>query len=344
MAEYQVAVIGGGPAGLAAALTLSRSMMRTIIFDSPLPPRNDASPHVGAYPAMDMASPKKVRETITEEIGNYGYATIKSAEIAGISGDQQNGFRLVTRGGSSFEADRVLLTTGMVDEFPIIAGLKDRWGASVINCPFCQGYEVRDKAWAIYVHRSEILSAAEVYHNWTRNLIMIVEPSIEVPQDRAEAIQSLGIELVTGTAESLHGHGSALSEIVLRDGRRIERDVLLVWPRQSQSELVRTLDLPLGEDGYVEIDSSYRTGTAGIYAAGDLTYGGHQNTNTAMHMGNMAAAWMVFDLCHSARAGKASQAAKVSRLIPSDPAPEPEPATGYQPAGLDEKYPQSRTA
>ena len=343
MAEYQVAVIGGGPAGLAAALTLSRSMMRTIVFDSPLPPRNDASPHVGAYPAMDMASPRKVRETITEQISEYGYADMKSAEIAGISGDQDSGFRLATRGGSTFNANRVLVTTGMVDIFPMIAGIKNRWGVSVINCPFCQGYELRDKPWAIYVHRPEILSAAEVYFNWTRDLVMIVEPSIEVPQDRAEAIKALGIQLVTGTAESLQGPGNTLTEIVLRDGRRISREVLLVWPKQTQGELVRTLGLTLGEDGYVEVDSMYRTGTAGIYAAGDLTYGGHQNTNTAIHMGNMAAAWLVFDLCHNARADEAADPANISKLIPSDLA-ETAQATGYRPEAQDEKYPQPKTA
>ncbi|MCP5001707.1 MAG: NAD(P)/FAD-dependent oxidoreductase [Hyphomicrobiales bacterium] len=343
MAEYEVAIIGGGPAGLAAALTLSRSMMRTIIFDSPLPPRNDASPHIGAYPGMDMATPKAVRETISDQIGNYGYADIKSAEIASISGDDKEGFRLATQGGSSFGAKRVLLTTGMVDVFPMIAGIKDRWGTSVINSPFCQGYELRNRPWGIYVNRPELLAAAEVYRNWSRDLVMIVEPSIKVPEDRAKAIKSLGIEFVTGTAESLQGSGSALSEIVLRDGRRISREVLLIWPRQIQGELVKKLGLELCDDGYVNIDASYRTGRSGIYAAGDLTYGGHQNTNTAMHMGNMAAAWMVFDLCHNAGAQTADDQDNVARLIPSDLA-ETVSAPGYRPAEQDERYPQPKTA
>lgn len=343
MAEYEVAIIGGGPAGLAAALTLSRSMIRTIIFDSPLPPRNEASPHVGAYPGMDMASPKAVRQAISDQIDNYGYADIKSAEIASISGDHETGFRLTTQGGSSYGANRVLLTTGMVDVFPMIAGIKDRWGTSVINCPFCQGYELRDRPWAIYVHRPELIAAAEVYRNWTRDLIMIVEPTINVPEDRARAIQSLGIKLVAGTVQTLQGPGGALSEIVLRDGRRIPRQVLLVWPRQVQGDLVGKLGLELCDDGYVNIDASYKTARTGIYAAGDLTYGGHQNTNTAIHMGNMAAAWMVFDLCHNAAARSADDRDNMARLIPSDLA-ETAPAPGFRQSGQDEKYPQPRTA
>lgn len=298
MTDYQVAIIGGGPAGLSAALTLSRSMMRTIIFDSPLPPRNDAARHVGGFPGMDMASPTQVRERIAEEIKGYGYAQIKSAEISSAKPDG-NGFSLSTQGGSRFHAERLLLTTGMVDIFPPIAGLNRLWGTSVINCPFCQGYEFEGRPWGVYVHRPEILAAAEVYRNWTRDIVLFVDPRIEVPAERAREIEALDIRIVNGSIEALQSSQGALSQVVLRDGKKVDREVLLVWPRQKQCDLVESLDLPLREGGYVEIDECYRTGRKGIYAAGDLTYGGHQNANTAIHMGNMAAAWLVFDLCQT---------------------------------------------
>lgn len=298
MAEYEVAIIGGGPAGLAAALTLSRSMMRTIVFDSPIPARNAASPHVGAFPSMDMAKPEDIRESIAANIRPYGYADLKSAEIAEIF-EEDDEFVLSTQGGSSYRARRLLMTTGMVDLYPNIEGLKKYWGTSVINCPFCHGYEVRNQSWGIYVHRPEILAAAEIYHNWTDDLVMFIEPGIDVPPERAEAIEALGIRLIPGRIETLEGDGEKLTQIVLRSGRRVPRDILLVWPHQAQGELVKSLDLPLSEDGYVKIDECYRTGRRGIFAAGDLTYGGHQNTNTAIHMGNMAAAWLVFDLCQT---------------------------------------------
>jgi thioredoxin reductase len=339
MADYQVAIVGGGPAGLAAALTLSRSLIRSIVIDSPLPPRNGAAPHVGAYPAMDMAAPQEIREAMAEDIAKYGFADRKSAEITGISCNTKQDFKLLTRGGSTFTARRILLTAGMVDEFPTIAGLNGRWARSVINCPFCQGFEHRNKAWSVYVHRSEILAAAEVYRNWTNFLTLIVNPSIEVSQERARTIRSLGIELIRGTVDTLRGQGKNLSEIVLRDGRVVASQVLLVWPRQSQTDLVRSMGLELGKDGYVLIDNTYRTGTAGIYAAGDLTYGGHQNTNTAIHMGNMAAAWMVFDLSHDHR---------VDAPDMEEAPPEPEPVAEPRPAapgqGAYDLLPERRRA
>ena len=85
----------------------------------------------------------------------------------------------------------------------------------------------------------------------------------------------------------------------MADGSSIDREILLVWPHRVQCDLVGSLELPLTDDGYVRIDEGYRTDMPGIYAAGDLVYGGHQNTNTAIHMGNMAAASIVFDICKS---------------------------------------------
>ena len=339
MADYQVAIVGGGPAGLAAALTLSRSLIRSIVIDSPLPPRNGASPHVGAYPAMDMAAPHEIRDAMAEDIAKYGFADRKSAEITEISGNARQDFKLSTRGGSTFTARRILLTTGMVDDFPTIAGLNGRWASSVINCPFCQGFEHRNKAWSVYVHRPEILAAAEVYRNWTNFLTLIVNPSIEVSQERARTIKSLGIEMISGTVDTLRGQGNNLSEIILHDGRMVASQVLLVWPRQSQTDLVRSMGIALGKDGYVVVDNTYRTGTGGIYAAGDLTYGGHQNTNTAIHMGNMAAAWMVFDLSHDHR----EDTGEVEEVKPA-----PEPVTAAKPAatgqGVYDLLPERRRA
>ena len=165
-----------------------------------------------------------------------------------------------------------------------------------------QGFEHRDRPWGIYVHRPEILAAAEVYRNWTSDLIMFVAPNIEVTPERASSIEALGVKLVRGEVRALEGPGGELTHVVMVGGSRFAREILLVWPHQTQCDLVRMLGLALDDDGFVSVDEGYHTQMPGLYAAGDLTYGGHQNTNTAIHMGNMAAASIVFDLC---RAGAA---------------------------------------
>ncbi len=299
MSEYQVAVIGGGPSGLAAALTLSRSMIQTVLIDSEAPPRNAASPHIGALPVADMIAPQEFRKKIAGEIDRYGFVERRKSTVEAISGQDTSAFSIKTSDGLVVTAGKVLVATGMIDVFPEIDGLNERWGKSVINCPFCQGFEHRNRPWGIYVNRPEILDAAEIYLNWTNDLVMCIVPDIQACDNRRQYLESLGVKLAFGSVTGLKGDGPDLSSVLMADGSSIEREILLVWPHQVQSDLVGSLGLPLTDEGYVRIDEGYRTGMPGIYAAGDLVYGGHQNTNTAIHMGNMAAASIVFDICKS---------------------------------------------
>ncbi len=297
MTDFQVAVVGGGPAGLAATLTLSRSMIQTVLFDDPRPPRNHASPDISAFPGLDRISPTEFRAIAAREIDRYGYAARRSAAVATIGKTETGAFRIDVTGGETVTAERILLATGMIDLFPEIEGLEDLWGRSVVNCPFCQGFEWKDRAWGIFVHRPEILAAAEIYRNWTDDLILFVGSEIEWPEGRRQALDSLGIQVVDETVASLLGDNGTLSHVVTESGKEVERDVLLIWPKQTQCNLVKSLSLPLDETGNVRIDDQFKTPLEGIFAAGDLVYAGHQNVNTAIHMGNMAAANIVFELC-----------------------------------------------
>lgn len=297
MTDFQVAVIGGGPAGLAATLTLSRSMIRTVLFDDPGQPRNHASPDISAFPGSDRISPTAFRTAVAEEIDQYGYATRHSTRVTSIENSGNGAFRIKPSEGEAVNAQRILLATGMIDLFPEIDGLANLWGRSVINCPFCQGFEWRDRAWGVFAHRPEILAAAEIYRNWTSDLIMFVGPDIVWPEGRRQVLDRLGIQVVDEAIASVLSSNDTLSHVTTESGRKLERDVLLVWPKQAQCPLIKSLSLPLDEMGCVRVDDQFKTPLDGIFAAGDLIYAGHQNANTAIHMGNMAAANIVFELC-----------------------------------------------
>ncbi|MEL7528122.1 MAG: NAD(P)/FAD-dependent oxidoreductase [Pseudomonadota bacterium] len=296
MERTQVAIIGGGPAGLAAALTLSRSMMTSVVFDAPTPSRNAASPFVAALPGFDKSAPVDVRKAIRDDIGSYPYAAIDDTGIAGIE-QAQDGFMLTRNDGSLLAADKVLLSTGMVDLLPDLEGLEDCWGRSVINCPFCHGIEWRNARWGIYAHRPEVLDAAEIYRNWTRTLTYFVAPGLALSADRRRQITDLGAVIVDDLPRKLRSSGGDLQQAELADGNLVNLDCLLVFPHQRQTDLVDALGLSMSDAGYVSVDDGFRTSLQHVYAAGDLTYAGHQNTPTALHMGNMAAASIVMDHC-----------------------------------------------
>ena len=126
----------------------------------------------------------------------------------------------------------------MIDVFPDIQGLPQRWGNSVINCPFCQGFEHRGRPWGILVHRSEILDAAEVYLSWTRDLVLFIAPEIVLPDERRLQLERTGMKFVFGTIASLEGAGGELSRIIVAEDASQDRESLLIWPCQIQCDVV----------------------------------------------------------------------------------------------------------
>lgn len=292
-----VAILGSGPSGLACALTLSRSMVETIVISSDgTAPRNTASPFVAALPGMDRNSPAEVRAAIRKDILSYPFARFRNSDATALQ-NQASGFQLDLSDGSSVFADKVLLAMGMVDIYPDVANLADYWGSSIINCPFCHGYEWRNTRWGIYADRQEVLDAAEVYRHWSNELTYFIDPSLHLTEERRTQFESLGISICEALPVAVNGTGGSLTEAVFSDQQPIAIDCMLVFPFQKQTKLVTALDLQLTSDGYVGVDEGFRTSVSGIYAAGDITYAGHQNTPTALHMGNMAAATIVMDLC-----------------------------------------------
>lgn len=294
--DFQVAIIGGGPAGLSAALTLSRSMIRTLVIDADSPARNSASPFVASLAGMDRQTPEDVRNAIRKNISAYPYAQFATGKVETLR-KSDNGFELKRTDGTINTAELVLLASGMVDEFPPLEHLQTYWGHSIINCPFCHGIEWKDARWGIYADRPEVLAAAEIYRNWSADLVYFVGPGAGMDENRQHILEGLDIQIERELPKSVTGSQKALTQAVMADGRKIELDCLLVYPRQSLPELTAGLGLDLTDAGCVQVDEGFRSSLPGVYAAGDLIYQGHQNTPTALHMGNMAAASMVMDLC-----------------------------------------------
>ena len=301
MKEPLVAVIGGGPAGLAAALTLSRAVTPSIVLDAAVPYRNRDSPGIGAVLGRDGVMPEDLRGLGRQEIEAYGYARFDDDTVVSLQGDADAGFTVTTAAGARHGVRSVLLACGMVDIFPDIDGLSSFWGASIINCPFCHGFELRQRPWGIYVHRPEMLDAAEIYRTWTDDLIFFLEPGQAPSAQREAELKAQGFGLERRRIHRFVGDDGGLSGVELEDGAHVAREGFVMWPRQRHTDLVAGLGLDKDDRGCVVVDESFRTSRPGLYAAGDLLYQGHQNVNTAMHMGNLAAATIVMDLAMRAR-------------------------------------------
>ncbi len=287
-------VVGAGPAGLAAALTLSRALQDTLVLDSG-GYRNRDSPGVGAVLGRDGVMPEDLRGLGRQEIEGYGFARFRQDAALTIAGAAPDGFLVTTASGQRIAADIVLLTCGMVDLFPELPGLSSFWGSSIINCPFCHGFELRGRPWGIFCDRPEMLAAAEIYATWTDDLIFYLQPGQEIAPEREQALRARGFGIERRPIARFLGDEAGLQALELADGSRVERRAMVLWPRQKQTDLLSGLGLDLDETGSLPVDEGFRTARPGLYAAGDLLYQGHQNVNTAIHMGNLAASTMVFD-------------------------------------------------
>lgn len=278
--EYDVAIIGGGPAGLSAALILGRSCKRVAVFDSGTP-RNASAKAVHGFLTRDGIAPREMRRIAREEAAVYGTVDFFDARVSALhANDGPRKFQIdfETR---SIVVKNVLLATGMVDHLPDIPGLPALWdaGESVFLCPYCHGWENRDQSWALLAENPADAEWALLLTGWTGNLMVFTNGKYELPAAVRNRLTDAGVKIENGAIQQLLSttdRPDQLAEIELVDGRRIPRTVLFVRSNQTQPELVRQLGVALSPTGQVIVDPRMQTSIPGIYAAGDLTTQGQQ--------------------------------------------------------------------
>lgn len=294
--SYDVVIVGGGPAGLAAALTLGRSRRRVLLCDSG-PRRNAAAEHIHNFVTRDGTTPDEFRGIAREQLRAYPSVEIRDACIDAISGER-GAFR-VTLASEIVTARRILLCTGMVDELPPIEGFRELWGGSIFQCPYCHGWEARDRRWgylALAEASAHLLPFALKLRAWTRDVVVLTGGSFDVPGEARLRLEAAGVRLETAPLTRLVARGQQLEGVELASGVTVPCEVLFVHPPQHQIELVDTLGLALDEHGYVRIDAMKReTSVPGIYGAGDLTTR-LQGAIFAASAGTQAAAMINLDL------------------------------------------------
>ncbi len=268
---YDVVIAGGGPGGLAAALTLGRARKRVLLCDSG-PRRNAAAQGIHNFVTRDGTPPAEFRKLGRQQLAEYPNVSVQDAVVESIAG-ARGAFEVALASGR-VEARRILLCTGMLDEMLPIEGFRELWGRSIFQCPYCHGWEVQDRRWA-YLGRAEdaehLLPFSLMARAWTRELAVFTG-GFELPAEARGTLKSAGIRLETAPVARLVAREGELEAIELADGTRVPCDVLFAQPPQRHVELVRALGVALDDNGYVRVDPVKReTSIPGVYAAGDLT-------------------------------------------------------------------------
>jgi thioredoxin reductase len=262
---FDVLIVGSGPSGLQAALTLGRVRRRVLVADGG-PPRNARAVHMNNFVSRDGVAPADFRREARTQLAKYPNVTLRDEPIETLTGSRGD-FRAGT-----ILARRVLLATGLVDELPALEGLAPLWGYSVFQCPYCHGWEAQDRRWGYY---SPDATAQHVglfvmqLRGWSATVTLFTD---NLGAEVRGTLRAAKVAIESASVARLLGTGYQLEAVELADGRRIACEALLMHPPQKQVELVRVLGVSLDDEGYVRTDPMTReTSIPGIYAAGDLT-------------------------------------------------------------------------
>ncbi|HEY4453589.1 MAG TPA: NAD(P)/FAD-dependent oxidoreductase [Pseudonocardiaceae bacterium] len=225
--SYDVVIIGGGPAGLGAALTLSRARRRVLVVDAGRP-RNARAAHAHNYLGREGIPPLELLAVGRDEVAGYG-GEVRSGTVTSIDRLESGRFR-VDLTESTVEARRVLLATGLVDDLPAIPGLADRWGRDVLHCPYCHGWEARDQTVGIIGAGPASVHQALLWRQWTDNVILFGNDIVELTDEDRAKLVARGIAVVAGKVARLVVVDDALAGVELADGSSVPVRFAVVLP------------------------------------------------------------------------------------------------------------------
>jgi thioredoxin reductase len=263
MKEYDVLVVGGGAAGLTAALVLARARRTVAVVDAGAP-RNAPATEMHGFLSRDGTPPAELSAAGRSEVAGYG-GTLISDTVVSI----EPGFRARLGGGAELRARRVLVATGLRDEVPHIPGVRERWGRDVLHCPYCHGYEVRDQPLAVLGGGSGAVQHALLIRQWSGDVVLF--PHTEtLDADQRELLAARAVRVVEGQVARLTVENDRLHGVELTDGTLLPRSAVFVRPRfVPNSQLLTELGCEADEDGWVTHDAMGGTTVPGVRVAGN---------------------------------------------------------------------------
>ncbi|WP_324674170.1 NAD(P)/FAD-dependent oxidoreductase [Hymenobacter sp. GOD-10R] len=278
--DYDVVIVGAGCAGLGAALVLGRCRRRVLVCDGGAP-RNAPSSGVHAFLSRDGIKPQELLRISREQLEPYPSVVIRPGKVTNVSAEN-HGFTLIAESESGRPATittrKLLLATGVDDELPPLDGMRELWGRGVLHCPYCHGWEVQDKALAVYGRGKMVVGLALLISRWSRDVVVCTDGPMGISANARRRLQAQGITVREEPIIRLQGNRRGdLKCILFKNGDELERDALFVHAHQHQrGTLAEQLGCRTTSKGAVWTDKYLQTSMRGVYAAGDMTPGSQQ--------------------------------------------------------------------
>lgn len=286
--NVDVVIIGGSFAGLAAAMQLVRARKKVVVIDANSPRNRFADASHGIF-CLDGKTPAEIRDTALAQLRAYPTFELMEDSASAIEPSPE-GFTATTERGQRLIAKRVILAMGITDSLPAIPGVQERWGKTVIHCPYCHGYELSDRSLGVLATSEMSFHQAAMIPDWGATTLF-TQGQFKPEGDTLQHLLSRGVTLEHSPIVEVLGNDADIEGVLLVDGRTVPIQGLYVGPRiKLTSPLIKQLKLEIEETplgSIVKVDAMKESSVKGIYAAGDLS-NPMQNGTFAIASGTMA--------------------------------------------------------
>lgn len=268
--NFDAIIVGGSYSGLAAAMALGRAMKQVLIIDSGKP-CNRQTPHSHNFITQDGKTPKEIATLAKQQVEKYDTVNFFSGKATnGIK--TKNGFEIQAASGETFSAKKLIFATGIKDIMPNIDGYAECWGITVIHCPYCHGYEVKNEVTGILGNGEYGFEFSRLISNWTKDLTLFTNGKSTLMIAQTNKLAKHHIEIVETEIEKLEHANGHLHTIIFKDGTTTSVKALYAQSLFEQHcTIPATLGCELNDEGYIKVDHSQKTNIRGVFACGDNT-------------------------------------------------------------------------
>lgn len=268
--NFDVIIIGGSYSGLSAAMSLGRSLRQVLVIDSGLP-CNRQTPHSHNFITQDGEKPAvisakaKLQVDLYKKVHFYNGLAVKAVR-------KENGFEVSTESGEIFSSRKILFATGVKDLLPEIKGFADCWGISVLHCPYCHGYEVKNEKTAIIANGEMAFDFAKLISNWTKDLRLCTNGKSTLTLEQTEILKKHGVQIFEEEIDSFEHKEGYIRNIIFKN--QVKAAVKAIYTRppfEQHCSLPVDLGCDINEQGLLKVDFMQKTNSSGIYASGDCT-------------------------------------------------------------------------
>jgi thioredoxin reductase len=287
MSMFDAVIVGGGPAGLSTALVLGRARRRVLVLDTGRP-ANAPAGAVGGLLGQEGVAPLELRKTGREQLAGYPTVEVREEGVLGAE-PLAEGLAVTLEQGGVVHTGALVLAHGLRYDPPPLPGIRPLWARSVFHCPFCDGWEVRDRPLAVHGNGPEAAQSALVISGWSSDVVLCTDGPADLGAEGALLAQA-GVRVREEPIQRLVGRGHQLERIEFMSGPGEEREALFVRTQRGQpNDMAASLGCELTDSGTIVTDGDGRTGIPGVYAAGDAATDHSRSVANAVGTGSRVA-------------------------------------------------------